>query len=203
EHTVALTLHREELELRRRLYERAQNDNDALRDFSLANDRVGNVLRDLNQFQEALKYFEAELALDRSFAVRAPTNITALSDVQWTLNKVSEFVRQRLEDRVAARGYIEEMIGVDRRLVDLQPTKDRHHRLRDDQVKLAGLLLDMADPAQARAIYGEVFLTDQRWLAIARENYAKESTQEHRNDLTQAYGDAGWHGLLAGRVKDA
>jgi tetratricopeptide (TPR) repeat protein len=95
------------------------------------------------------------------------------------------------------------MIGVDRRLVDLQPTKDRHHRLRDDQVKLAGLLLDMADPAQARAIYGEVFLTDQRWLAIARENYANESTQEHRNDLTQAYGDAGWHGLLAGRVKDA
>jgi tetratricopeptide (TPR) repeat protein len=203
EHTAALTLHREELALRQRLYQRAPDDNDALRDVSLANDRVGNVLRDLNQFQEALKFFEAELALDRSFAARAPTNITALSDVQWTLNKISEFVLQRLDDRPAARRYIEEMIGIDRRLVELQPTKERHHRLRDDLAKLAGLLLDLAEPAQARATYGEVFLTDQRWVAIARENYMKDSTQANRNDLTQAYGDAGWHGILAGRVKEA
>jgi tetratricopeptide (TPR) repeat protein len=203
DHTAALPLHREELELRRKLYERAQNDNDALRDFSLANDRVGNVLRDLNQFQEALKFFEAELALDRSFAARAPENTTALSDVQWTLNKISDYVRQRLDDRPAARGYIEEMIGIDRRLVDLQPTKERHHRLSDDLAKLAGLLLDMDDPAKARATYGEVFVTDQRWLSIARESYLKDSTQANRDDLTQAYGDAGWHGLLAGRVKDA
>ena len=50
-------------------------------------------------------------------------------------------MRQRLDDRVAARKYLEEMIGIDRRLVERQPTsQDRHRRLKDDLTKLANLL---------------------------------------------------------------
>ena len=45
DYAAALALHQEELDLRRKLFERAaDDDNDALRDLSLALDRVGNVL---------------------------------------------------------------------------------------------------------------------------------------------------------------
>ncbi len=43
----------------------SDTDNDALRDLSLALDRVGNVLRDMSDYRGALKYFEEELAIDR------------------------------------------------------------------------------------------------------------------------------------------
>ena len=79
DYTTALTLHQEELDLRRRLFQRAaDDDNDALRDLSLALDRVGNVLRDMSDFRGALKYFEEELTIDRRFVARAPNNLTAL-----------------------------------------------------------------------------------------------------------------------------
>ena len=135
---------------------------------------------------------------------RAPNNLTALNDLQWTLNKLSDFVRQRFGDRTAARQYIDEMIGVDRRLIDQEPTsQDRHRRLRDDLTKLATLLLEVSDPAAARDAYGEAFVAVERWLEIARDNFMKTSNDANRNDLALAYGDAGWTGLLAGRVTEA
>jgi len=205
DYASALALHEEELALRRRLLERAPDtDNDALRDLSLALDRVGNVLRDMSDYRAARKYFEEELTIDRRFVARAPTNLTALSDLQWTLNKLSDFVRQRFGDRSAARQYIGEMIGIDRRLIDQEPrSQDRHRRLRDDLTKLASLLLEVSDPAAARDAYGEAFVAVERWLEIARDNFMKTSNDANRNGLAQAYGDAGWTGLLAGRVTQA
>ena len=47
-------------------YKRTPDDNDALRDLSLALDRVGNVLRDMSDVHGALKYFEEELTIDRA-----------------------------------------------------------------------------------------------------------------------------------------
>ncbi len=204
DYTTALSLHQEELTLRRQLYERTPDDNDALRNLSLALDRVGNVFRDLSDVQNALKYFEEELTIDRRFAIRAPDNLTALQDLQWTLNKLADFVRQRTGDRAAARKYIAEMIGVDRRLIDRQPTnKDRHRRLKDDLTKLANLLLDLNLPVEAREAYGEIFVAGERWLGIARDSYMATSSEANRNDLLQAYGDAGWNAILAGRAGDA
>ena len=202
---IALALHEEELALRRRLFERASDtDNDALRDLSLALDRVGNVLRDMTDYRSALKYFEEELTVDRRFVARAPNNLTALTDLQWTLNKLNDFVRQRFGDRAAARKYIEEMIGVDRRLIDQEPaSKDRHRRLRDDLTKLATLLLEVNQPEAARDAYGDAFVAVERWLDIARDNFMKTSSDTNRNDLGAAYGDAGWTGLLAGRASEA
>ena len=201
---TALTLHQEELDLRRKLFQRTSDDNDALRDLSLALDRLGNVLRDMSDLQGALKYFVEELSIDRSFVARAPDNLTSLQDLQWTLNKLSDFVRQRLNDRVAARKYIEEMVGIDRRLVDRQPTnQDRHRRLKDDLTKLANLLLELSDPAAARDAYGEIFVAAERWLEVARDNFMKASSDANRGTLLQAYGDAGWNGILAGRPIDA
>ncbi|HEV3409751.1 MAG TPA: tetratricopeptide repeat protein, partial [Chthoniobacterales bacterium] len=81
--------------------------------------------------------------------------------------------------------------------------RDRHRRLRDDLTKLANLQLDLGAPASARQAYNDVFVADQRWLNIMREIYMKASTDSNKNDLAQAYGDAGWHGLLAGRAKEA
>lgn len=205
DYTQALALHQEELGLRRKLFQTASaTDNDALRDLSLALDRVGNVLRDTNDLRGALKYYEEELSMDRSFAARMPENLTALTDVQWTLNKVSEFVRQRLGDRTAARGYIEEMIAIDRRLLEMQRTnKDRYTRLKEDLTKLAGLQLELGDQPAARAAYGEVLGVTSRWLQVARTNFKRLSSDDHRNDLVQALGDAGWNALLAGRAADA
>jgi tetratricopeptide (TPR) repeat protein len=205
DHTTALTLHQEELDLRRKVFQRASDDdNDALRNLSLALDRVGNVLRDMSDFRSALKYFEEELSIDRRFVTLAPDNLTALGDLQWTLNKLSDFVRQRLGDRSAARKYIEEMIGIDRRLIDRQPTnKERYVRLKDDLVKLANLLLELSEPVAAREAYGEVFVANERWLGVARENFMKTSSDANRGELVQAYGDAGWNGILAGRATDA
>jgi tetratricopeptide (TPR) repeat protein len=201
----ALALHEEELGLRRKLFARAANDDtDALRDLSLALDRVGNVLRDMSDLQGALKYFEEELTMDRRFAARAPNNLTALTDLQWTLNKLTDFVWKRLNDRVAARKYIEEMVGVDRRLVEREPaSKDRHRRLKDDLIKLANLQLDLSEPAAARDTYGEIAAATERWLKVARDNYFNTSSDTNRNDLTQAYGDAGWNAILAGRPAEA
>jgi tetratricopeptide (TPR) repeat protein len=204
DYTTALSLHQEELGLRRKLYERTPDDTDALRNLSLALDRVGNVYRDLNETQNALRHFEEELSMDRRFVTRAPQNVTALQDLQWTLNKIGDFVRQRLGDRAAARKYIEEMIGINRRLVELQPTsKDRHRRLKDDLTKLANLLLDMNQAADARETYAETFIVVERWLGVARENFMATSSDSNRNDLLQAYGDAGWHAILAGRAEAA
>ncbi len=202
--TTALSLHEEELDLRRKLFKRTSDDNDALRDLSLALDRVGNVLRDMTDYRAALRYFEEELSIDRSFVARAPENLTALTDLQWTLNKLSDFVRQRLNDRVAARKYLEEMVGVDRRLVERQPTnQDRHRRLKDDLTKLANLLIDLSDPLAARNAYGEIFVAAERWLDIARDDFMKTSSDTNRSALVQAYGDAGWNAILAGRATDA
>jgi tetratricopeptide (TPR) repeat protein len=204
DHTTALTLHQEELDLRRKVFQQASDDNDALRNLSLALDRVGNVLRDMSDFGSALKYFEEELAMDRRFVTLAPDNLTALGDLQWTLNKISDFVRQRLGDRSAARKYIEEMIGIDRRLMDRQPTnKERYVRLKDDLTKLANLLLELSDPPAARQAYGEIFAANERWLGVARDNFMKTSSDTNRSELVQAYGDAGWNGILAGRVTEA
>jgi tetratricopeptide (TPR) repeat protein len=201
----ALALHQEELDLRRKLFQRASDDdNDALRDLSLALDRVGNVLRDMSDYRSALKYFEEELTVDRRFVARAPNNLTALTDLQWTLNKLADFVRQRLRDRTAARKYLEEMIGVDRRLIDREPaSKDRHRRLKDDLTKLANLLLELNEPAAARDAYGEIMVGAERWLGIARDNFMNTTSDANRSDLVQAYGDAGWNGLLAGRAAEA
>ena len=77
----------------------------------------------MSDYRSALKYFEEELTIDRRFVARAPNNLTALTDLQWTLNKLTDFVRQRLGDRAAARKYIEEMIGIDRRLIEREPNK--------------------------------------------------------------------------------
>jgi tetratricopeptide (TPR) repeat protein len=205
DYTNALALHQEELELRRKLFARATaDDNDALRDLSLALDRVGNVLRDMSDLQGALKYFEEELTMDRRFVARAPNNLTALNDLQWTLNKLTDFVWKRLNDRVAARRYVEEMVGVDRRLVERQPTsKDRHRRLKDDLIKLANLQLELSDPAAARDTYGEVAAATERWLKVARDAYFNTSSDANRSDLTQAYTDAGWNAILAGRAAEA
>jgi tetratricopeptide (TPR) repeat protein len=205
DYTTALALHEEELALRRRLIQRASDtDNDALRDLSLALDRVGNVLRDMSDYRSALKYFEEELTIDRRFVARAPKNLTALNDLQWTLNKLSDFVRQRFGDRAAARKYIEEMIGIDRRLIEQEPaSKDRHRRLRNDLTKLATLLVELSQPAAARDAYGEAFVAVQRWLDIARDNFMKTSSDANRNDLGLAYSDAGWTALVAGRASEA
>jgi tetratricopeptide (TPR) repeat protein len=204
DHTTALALHQEELDLRRKLYERTPDDNDALRNLSLALDRVGNVYRELNELQSALKLFEEELSMDRRYVTRAPENLTALQDLQWTLNKIGDYVRQRLGDRTTARKYLEEMIGIDRRLVDRQTTnKDRHRRLKDDLTKLANLLLDLSQPADAREAYGEIFAVAERWLGVARDNFMATSSDTNRNELLQAYGDAGWNAILAGRPADA
>ena len=96
------------------------------------------------------------------------------------------------------------MIGVDRRLVEREPnSKDRHRRLKDDLTKLANLLLDLSEPAAARDTYGEAFVAVERWLDIARDNFMKTSNDANRNDLVQAYGDAGWNAMLAGRANEA
>jgi tetratricopeptide (TPR) repeat protein len=96
------------------------------------------------------------------------------------------------------------MIGVDRRLIDQQPTsKDRHRRLRDDLAKLATLLLEVNQPEAARNAYGDAFVAVERWLVIARDSFMKTSSDASRNDLGSAYGDAGWHALLAGRASEA
>jgi tetratricopeptide (TPR) repeat protein len=204
-HKAALTLHREELDLREKLYARASaTDNDALRDLSIANDRVGNVLADMGDLRAALKYYEAELALDRSFAIRAPTNLTALNDLQWTLNKLLEFAQKRLRDQSAARRYLEEMVGVDRRLVERQSSnRDRHKRLRDDLTKLADLVLEANDAAAAREAYRQLVDADESWLKLARDNFMDSSSDANRTELMQAYSDAGWHSLLVGRIKEA
>jgi tetratricopeptide (TPR) repeat protein len=204
DYTTALALHQEELGLRRKLYERTPDDTDALRNLSLALDRVGNVYRDLKELPNALRHFEEELSIDRRFTIRAPDNLTALQDLQWTLNKLADFTRQRIGDRAAARKYIEEMIGVDRRLIDRQPTnKDRHRRLKDDLTKLANLLLEMNLTAEAREAYGDIFVGTERWLGVARSNYTATASDANRNDVLQAYGDAGWHAILAGRAGEA
>ena len=205
DNATALALHQEELDLRRKLFARAaDDDNDALRDLSLALDRVGNVLRDMSDFRGALKYFEEELTIDRRFVERAPNNLTALGDLQWTLNKLTDFLRDRLGDRVAARRYIEEMIGIDRRLVEREPnSKDRHRRLKDDLTRLANLLLDLNEPVSARDTYGEAQVAVERWLGIARNNFMKTSNDANRNDLVQAYDDAGRSALFAGRANAA
>jgi tetratricopeptide (TPR) repeat protein len=204
DYTTALALHQEELGLRRKLYERTPDDTDALRNLSLALDRVGNVYRDLKELPNALRHFEEELSIDRRFTIRAPENLTALQDLQWTLNKLADFTRQRIGDRAAARKYIEEMIGVDRRLIDRQPTnKDRHRRLKDDLTKLANLLLEMNLTAEAREAYGDIFVGTERWLGVARSNYTATASDANRNDVLQAYGDAGWHAILAGRAGEA
>jgi tetratricopeptide (TPR) repeat protein len=204
EFDAALKLHQEELDLRRKLFARAGEDTDPLRDLSLALDRVGNVLRDTGDLQGALKYFEEEVAMDRSFVARTRNDLTALGDLQWTLNKVSDFVRQRLSDRAAARKYLEELVGVDRRLVDRQPSnRDRHRKLKDDLTKLVNLLLEMKEPAAARATYGEIFTATERWLGVAKENFMDAATDGNREELVRAYGDAGWNGILAGRPSDA
>lgn len=204
DYTTALALHQEELDLRRKLYKLTPDDSDALRNLSLALDRVGNAYRDLNELQTALKHFEEELSMDRRFVINAPSNVTALQDLQWTLGKISDFVRQRLGDRAVARKYIEEMIGIDRRLVDQQLTnKDRHRRLKDDLTKLANLLLDMEQPVAAREAYGEIYVAAERWLGVARDKFMATSSDANRNELLQAYGDAGWNAILAGRPADA
>jgi tetratricopeptide (TPR) repeat protein len=201
----ALKLHEEELGLRRKLFARASSgDTDSLRDLSLALDRVGNVMRDMGDLQGALKHFEEEVAMDRSFVARAPNNLTALGDLQWTLTKVSDFVRQRLSDRAAARKYMEELVTIDRRLVDRQPSnRDRHRRLKDDLTKLANLMLEMKDPTAARATYGEIFVATERWLGVARENFMNAANEDSRGELVRAYADAGWNGILAGRPSEA
>ncbi len=202
--TSALALHQEELDLRRQVFQRTSDDDESLRNLSLALDRLGNVLRDMSDYRAALKYFEEELSIDRSFVARAPNNVTALQDLQWTLNKLSDFVRQRLGDRAAARKYLEEMVGVDRRLVERQSTsQDRHRRLKDDLVKLANLLVELSEPAAARDAYGEIFVAAQRWLDVARDNFMKASDDTSRGALVQAYGDAGWNAILAGRATEA
>jgi tetratricopeptide (TPR) repeat protein len=205
EFDAALKLHEEELDLRRKLLARAApEDTDPLRDLSLALDRVGNVLRDMGDPQGALKYFEEEVAMDRSFVARNSNNLTALSDLQWTLNKISDFVRQRFGDRTAARKYIEEMIGVDRRLIDQEPaSKVRHRRLRDDLTKLATLLLEVNQPAAARDAYGDAFVAVQRWLGVARESFMSTANEANRDELMRAYGDAGWTALVGGRASEA
>ncbi len=202
---AALALHQEELGLRTKLFDRAPpSDTEALRDLSRALDRVGNVLRDTNDHRGAFKYFEKELEMDRSFVQRLPQSLTALGDLQWTLNKIGDFVRLRLSDRMAARKYFEEMIGVDRRLIDLQRTnKARYTRLKDDLTKLANLLLELSDSAGARANHGEAHGTTERWLAIARQNFKTTESDADRSELVQALGDAGWNALLAGRAADA
>ena len=43
----------------------------------------------------------------------------------------------------------------------------------------------------------------ERWLGIARNNFMKTSSDANRSDLVQAYGDAGWNALLAGRAEAA
>ena len=204
DHKTALTLHLQELDLRSGLFQRARDDTDALRDLSQANDRVGNVLRDMKDYAGALKYYLEELALDRGFVAHFPDNITALQDVQWTLNKVYDFVRQHLNDLPRARSYIEEMIGIDRRLLARQPNnRERHKRLSDDLAKLGSLLVDLKEPEAARRAYDETFQAAQKWLVFMRELYAKASTAANRSELASAYGNTGWHGILAGRAKDA
>jgi tetratricopeptide (TPR) repeat protein len=113
-------------------------------------------------------------------------------------------VRQRFSDRTAARKYMEELVTIDRRLVDRQPSnRDRHRRLKDDLTKLANLLLDMNEPAASRAAYGEIFVAAERWLGVARENFMSTANETNRDELMRAYGDAGWNGILAGRPSDA
>jgi tetratricopeptide (TPR) repeat protein len=99
---------------------------------------------------------------------------------------------------------MEELIGIDRRLVERQATnKDRHRRLKDDLTKLSDLLLDIDQTAAAREVRGELFVAAERWLGVARENFMATSSDANRNELLQAYGDAGWHAILAGRAPDA
>src|SRR5262249_51147844 len=150
------------------------DDNDALRDLSLALDRVGNVLRDMKDFHGALKYYEEELTMDRRFVARAPDSPTALTDVQWTLNKLVDFVRQQINDRPSALKYLQEMIGIDRRLIDREPNdKARHRRLKDDLTRLANLQLDLDDQAAARDAYADIMVAMERWLDIARDNFKR------------------------------
>jgi tetratricopeptide (TPR) repeat protein len=88
--------------------------------------------------------------------------------------------------------------------MDRQPTnKERYVRLKDDLTKLANLLLELSDPPAARQAYGEIFAANERWLGVARDNFMKTSSDTNRSELVQAYGDAGWNGILAGRVTEA
>jgi len=67
-------------------------------------------------------------------------NLTALQDLQWTLNKLSDFVRQRLNDRVRAEIY-REMVGINPGCRRQPATRTGIDRLKDDWTKLASLLL--------------------------------------------------------------
>jgi tetratricopeptide (TPR) repeat protein len=105
---------------------------------------------------------------------------------------------------VTARKYIEELVSVDRRLVDRQPSNiDRHRRLKDDLTKLANLLRELNDPAAERETYNQIFTAADRWLGVARDNYMNNPSTAARDDLTRVYGDAGWNAILVGRAKEA
>jgi len=122
-------------------------------------------------------------------------------DVAWSLNKVADFLHQEGE-RQAARPLIEEMIGIERRLLGREPeSKARHRKLLDALNKLASLLVNMDDFGAAKKAYGELYRADERWVEVARAAFQNADNAETRADLLKAYGDAGWHGLLAGEAK--
>ena len=181
---------------------RAPDDIQAKRDLALALDHLGNTLRDLGDRDGARKAFEEELEIDRAIYRDDPDDMRAMIDVAWTLNKVADFLQQGREFQ-AARPLIEEMIAVERRLLEREPqSKARHRKLLDGlSTSSHRSWSSMDDFAAARKAYSDLFRADEHWLDLARASVPEHRDAETRADLLKAYGDAGWHGLLAGEVK--
>jgi tetratricopeptide (TPR) repeat protein len=187
--------------LRRKLIDLAPSDIQAKRDLALALDHFGNTMRDLKDREGARKAFEEELAIDRRIYHDDLDDMRAMIDVTWTMNKVAQFLQED-RDLQAARPLIEEMIAVERRLLEREPqSKARHRKLLDALIRLATVLLDTGEFAAAKAAYGDLFRADERWLGVARATFQKNESADARADLLKAYGDAGWHGVLAGETK--
>ena len=113
-------MHREELDIRRKLLAREPNSLAARRNVSSALDYLGNTLRESKDVAGARAAFNEQLELDRAIAKADPNNITSLTDLAWSLNRLGDLDRDTSKPNEAAK-YYEEALGIQRKLIVREP----------------------------------------------------------------------------------
>jgi tetratricopeptide (TPR) repeat protein len=168
---IAALQHTEtEIRLRRQATNDARNSPETVRHLSFALTRLGDLRRQIGEWDEARSAYEQALKVDRESLKAYGESPQTLRDLYISLNNVGD-VHQQAGELAEARAAYEESLRIARRL--LQAYGESPQTLRDLSVSLSNVgdvRRQAGELAEARAAYEESLGIDRRLLKAYGES---------------------------------
>jgi tetratricopeptide (TPR) repeat protein len=158
---------------------------DYQRDLSVSYNRLGDLMRDLGQGEQAREFFEKDLAIAKRLAEAEPQRADYQRDLSVSYDRLGDLMRD-LGQGEQAREFFENSLAIRTRLAEAEPQRADYQRdLSVPYERLGDLMRDLGQSEQAREFFENSLAI---WTKLAKD---EPQRADYQRGLSVSYNKLG------------